>query len=109
MRFVALVYQRHAHARGRNPFAVSVVTATWHAVNALPGSCALALRLQPKWRTSMSQHDKDEVWAFVQEMNRAWTVDGKPERLVDYFAPEMVAITPTDRFRREGQAACVAG
>ena len=57
----------------------------------------------------MSQHDKDEVWAFVQEMNRAWTVDGKPGRLVDYFAPEMVAITPTDRLRREGRAACVAG
>jgi len=57
----------------------------------------------------MSKHDEDEVWAFVQEMNRAWTVDGKTERLVDYFAPEMVAITPTDHLRREGQAACVAG
>lgn len=57
----------------------------------------------------MSKHDEDEVWALVQEMNRAWAVDGKPERLVDYFAPEMVAITPTDRLRREGQAACVAG
>jgi ketosteroid isomerase-like protein len=57
----------------------------------------------------MSKHDEDEVWAFVQEMNRAWTVDGKPERLVDYFAPEMVAITPTDRLRREGRVSCVAG
>ncbi len=50
-----------------------------------------------------------EVWGVVVEMNRLWTVEGKPERLVDYFAPEMIAITPTDRFRREGQASCVAG
>ena len=57
----------------------------------------------------MSKHDEDEVWAFVQEMNRAWTVEGKPERLVDYFAPEMIAITPTDCLRREGREACVAG
>jgi ketosteroid isomerase-like protein len=57
----------------------------------------------------MSKHDEDEVWDFIQEMNRAWTVDGKPERLSDYFAPEIVAITPTDRYRREGRASCVAG
>ena len=57
----------------------------------------------------MLKHEEDEVWAFVREMNRVWTVDGKPERLVDYFAPEMVAITPTDRFRREGRESCVAG
>lgn len=57
----------------------------------------------------MGKHDKDEVWAFVQELNRVWTVEGRPERLVDYFAPEMIAITPTDRFRLEGRASCVAG
>jgi hypothetical protein len=34
----------------------------------------------------MSKHDEDEVWAFVQALNRVWTVDEKPERLVDYFA-----------------------
>jgi hypothetical protein len=50
-----------------------------------------------------------EVWAVVGALNRLWTVDGTPERLIEYFAPEMVAITPTDTFRREGQAACVAG
>lgn len=50
-----------------------------------------------------------EVWAVVVALNRLWTGDGKPERLVDYFAPEMVAITPTDAFRREGQRSCVAG
>ena len=57
----------------------------------------------------MSKHDEGEVWAFVQEMNRVWTVDEKPERLVNYFAPEMIAITPTDRLRREGRKSCVAG
>ncbi len=50
-----------------------------------------------------------EVWAAVVALNRLWTVDGQPERLVDCFAPEMVAITPTDRFRRQGRQACVAG
>jgi hypothetical protein len=50
-----------------------------------------------------------EVWSVVVEMHRLWTVEGKPDRLVDYFAPEMIAIAPTDSFRREGQASCVAG
>jgi ketosteroid isomerase-like protein len=52
---------------------------------------------------------ENEIWATVVALNRLWTVDGQPEKLVDYFAPEMVAITPTDRFRREGRDACVAG
>jgi ketosteroid isomerase-like protein len=52
---------------------------------------------------------QEEVWAFVQALNKLWTADGTPERLVDYFAPEMVAICPTERFRLEGQRACVAG
>jgi ketosteroid isomerase-like protein len=50
-----------------------------------------------------------EVWAMVQALNRAWTSDAQPERLVDYFAEEMIAITPTDRERRTGRADCVAG
>jgi ketosteroid isomerase-like protein len=50
-----------------------------------------------------------EVWATVQALNRAWAVDGHPERLANYFAPEMIAITPTDRLRLEGQKACIAG
>lgn len=50
-----------------------------------------------------------EVWAVVVALNRLWTSDGAPERLVEYFAPEMLAIAPTDAFRREGQASCVAG
>ena len=54
------------------------------------------------------ERQQEEVWAVVQELNKLWTVDAAPERLVDYFAPEMVAISPTERFRVEGQAACVA-
>jgi len=50
-----------------------------------------------------------EVWHFVRELNARWTRDNCPERLTDYFAPEMIAITPTDRFRREGRESCVAG
>jgi len=50
-----------------------------------------------------------EVWSVVQTLNRLWTVEGRPEQLVEYFAPEMIAITPTDQQRREGRAACVAG
>ena len=52
---------------------------------------------------------ESEVWATVQALNRVWAIDGQPERLADYFAPEMIAITPTDRERREGRAACIAG
>ncbi len=62
------------------------------------------------WRTDVDRSTIErQVWAVVSELNRLWTVEGKPERLVDYFAPEMIAITPTDNFRREGQASCVAG
>jgi ketosteroid isomerase-like protein len=61
------------------------------------------------WKTDMGKSDENEVWDFVQEMNRVWAIDKKPERLSDYFAPEMVAITPTDRHRREGRGSCVAG
>ena len=50
-----------------------------------------------------------ELVLAVQALNRTWTIDGRPERLVEYFDPEMIAITPTDRERREGREACVAG
>jgi ketosteroid isomerase-like protein len=48
------------------------------------------------------------VWNMVQEMNRAWT-QGDPADLEKYFHRDMVAITPVDRQRREGQAACIEG
>jgi hypothetical protein len=52
---------------------------------------------------------KREVWAAVQAMNRLWTVENRPDELVNYFHERMVAITPTDRLRLEGGSACVAG
>jgi len=52
---------------------------------------------------------KQEVWETVQALNRLWTVEGKTGDLTGYFHERMVAITPTDRLRREGGAACVAG
>ncbi len=51
---------------------------------------------------------KQEIWEMIQAMNRAWTVDGKPEELKNYFHKNMVAITPTNQKRLEGAEACVA-
>ena len=49
-----------------------------------------------------------EVWKTLRNLNDCWTkADGKD--LVQYFHEQMVAITPTDRLRREGRDACVAG
>ena len=52
---------------------------------------------------------KQEVWKTIQELNRAWAVDGNPDKLKNYFHKDMVAITPTDRNRVEGRDACIAG
>lgn len=51
---------------------------------------------------------QQEVWARLRALNDAWT-QSNPEKLTDYFHPEMIAITPVDRLRREGAAACIAG
>lgn len=51
----------------------------------------------------------NEVWSTVQALNRAWTVENDAAKLREYFHPRMVAITPVDRLRRLGRAACVAG
>ena len=49
-----------------------------------------------------------EVWHTLRQLNDCWTQsDGK--ELVHYFHENIVAITPSDRLRREGRAACVAG
>ena len=50
---------------------------------------------------------KEDVWQTILRMNKLWTVDNKAEELVNYFHKNMVAITPTDTFRREGQHAGV--
>jgi hypothetical protein len=50
-----------------------------------------------------------QVWAFVQEMNRVWTGGKDAEALRRYFHPEMVAIVPDRASRLCGQSECVAG
>ncbi len=59
---------------------------------------------------SASLHEgiKQEVWQTIRALNDCWT-KGNPELLINYFHKNMVAITPTDRNRLEGQKACVAG
>ena len=49
---------------------------------------------------------KKEVWKSVRDLNFTWT-KGNPDDLKNYFHPDMVAITPTDRKRREGREACI--
>jgi ketosteroid isomerase-like protein len=51
---------------------------------------------------------KQEIWATVRAMNDAWT-KGDPDELSRFFHRDMVAVTPTDRRRLEGGAACIAG
>ena len=51
---------------------------------------------------------KREVWETLRKLNDCWT-QGDGRDLVHYFHENMVAITPTDRLRREGRDACVAG
>ena len=52
---------------------------------------------------------KDEVWQTIQALNRLWAVEGKTDELKEYFHEDMVAITPTDKERREGRERCIAG
>lgn len=49
-----------------------------------------------------------EIWATLRALNDTWT-QGQPTRLVDYFHRDMIAVTPVDRLRRDGAAACIAG
>jgi ketosteroid isomerase-like protein len=51
---------------------------------------------------------KQKIWATVRAMNDAWT-QGDPDELSRFFHRDMVAVTPTDRRRLEGAAACIAG
>ena len=50
---------------------------------------------------------KREVWETLRRLNDCWT-KGNGKDLVNFFHKNMVAITPTDRKRLEGQGACVA-
>jgi len=51
---------------------------------------------------------KQEVWETVRTLNDTWT-KGKPDDLANFFHRDMVAITASDRLRREGSSACIAG
>jgi len=57
----------------------------------------------------MNHHLESDPWQFVQNLNRVWTVERNPQALADYFHARIVAITPTDRLRRVGRAACIEG
>ena len=58
--------------------------------------------------TTTQDKARREVWETLRQLNDCWTkADGKD--LVHYFHERMVAVTPTDRLRREGRDACVAG
>ncbi len=46
------------------------------------------------------------VWETVRAMNRAWT-SGRVEDIAEYFHPDMVAVTQTDRERLVGKVACM--
>ncbi len=50
---------------------------------------------------------KQEIWATLRALNATWT-QGNPADLKDYFHPDMVAVTATDRTRLLGQSACIA-
>lgn len=51
---------------------------------------------------------EQEVWSTIRALNDAWT-KGNPDTLAEYFHPQMLAVTPTDRLRREGAEQCIAG
>jgi hypothetical protein len=57
---------------------------------------------------SMSKTTEKEVLDFVKALNKAWAKDANVERLKEYFHPDMVAITATDREVLEGRDACLA-
>jgi len=57
---------------------------------------------------SFSDPVQQEIWATLRAVNDAWT-QGNPDDLAYYFHPQMLAITPVDRFRRDGAPACIAG
>ncbi len=52
-----------------------------------------------------------KVWNTIQKMNKCWTCGdlSELEKLAHYFHKEMVAITPTDKYRLEGKEACFNG
>jgi ketosteroid isomerase-like protein len=52
--------------------------------------------------------EAQEVWNTLRALNDCWTKEDGI-RLTEYFHKDMVAITPVDKLRREGQQACLDG
>jgi uncharacterized protein (TIGR02246 family) len=55
-----------------------------------------------------NEKTKQDVWEFIQRLNRTWAVEGDADSLVNFFHRDMMAITATDRKRLEGREACVS-
>lgn len=57
-----------------------------------------------------SQFDPEQgaVWSVLRAINDAWT-QGDPATLAEYFHPDMIAVTASDRLRRIGRQECIAG
>ncbi len=51
---------------------------------------------------------QEEVWTIISSLNKAWTKDGSVDAVKKYFHNEMVALTPNDRLRLDGSAACIS-
>ena len=58
--------------------------------------------------TSFDSPEQQEIWTTVRDINDAWT-KGNPDDLAHFFHPQMMAITPVDRLRRDGAEQCIAG
>ena len=58
--------------------------------------------------TTFTDPAEKEIWDTVRALNAAWT-RGNPDELAHYFHARMIAVTPVDRRRRDGQAECLAG
>ena len=59
-------------------------------------------------KSAFSDPQEQEIWQTVRAMNDAWT-RGNPDDLRHYFHPRMLAVTATDRLRRDGADDCIAG
>ena len=66
------------------------------------------MSLENTMAISLTDPVQQEIWATIRALNDAWT-KGNPDDLIKYFHPQMLAITPVDRLRRDGATACIAG
>ena len=74
----------------------------------MAGACERGTRDKKEIKSMEESEIKEEVWQTIQALNRAWTVEGNPDELENYFHKNMVAISPADRERLEGRDNCIA-